>query len=550
MEIAKITGCNLYFETSDGDKGTINIPNIYSGDMSVDEYQYLGQSTINISLNTFKTFENNELFNIVIDKDEKESGEENEDMGKFYYTVISCIFPRDKNKYYSDSKVYNYIIDGPPENCSIKKNILFQVFDKQHKVKYGGAELLCTDVTGFKCIQDIQDYYNRVPYTIPIYEVCGQLNVDELESSETSFKHEYESLFINKEEAKNTTIKPDIPSSQFSTGAEAVKAADTWVEETLKPFASQHGFILCDNGIAIGNGIIGTYEETPITSDIPRGKRSEIAYDEAFVAVDKMITDNKENINTLITEEENSMFDNFVKGLEFGAIKTNDIAYTFNGICFRNAEGNYISLNPDGTFTNIYDMTVDIPIYVMPVGKDQIKIGDIIKHFDKWVMVAQIDKTTITALDPWTREIRVIIPEKSIFGFDYYTKVIDIFSGFGNSANQNSPFGNMLPFLMMSKDSDIDPMMFMLMSGQNFGGNMNPMMMYMMMSKNSGTDSKDKIFPLMMMMNSGMFGGNGCNCNGDCKCDGTANSSESAPYMFYYDNGNDEDTGDSQNSED
>lgn len=462
-----------------------------------------GASTIDISLNAFKDFENNELFNIVIDENEneEESEGEDEDMEKFYYTVVSCIFPNDKNKYYSDSKVYNYIVDGPPENCSIKKNILFQVFEKQRKVKYNGAKLLCTNITGFKSIQDIQYYYNRALYTIPIYEVCGQLNVDELESSnKASFKREYECEFSQ-------------------------------VDKAINSFVSQCGFIQYDNeGTAVG--------------------KSEMACNEAFAAVDKMIEDNKENINTLITEEENSMFDNVVKGLEFGAIKTNDIAYTFNGICFRNADGNYISLNPDGTFTNIYDMTVDMPIYVMPVGKDQIKIGDIIKHFDKWVLVAQIDKTTITALDPWTREIRVIIPEKSIFGFDYYTKVIDIFSGFGNSANQNSPFGNMLPFLMMSKDSDIDPMMFMLMSGQNFGG-MNPMMMYMMMSKNSGTDSKDKILPLMMMMNSGMFGGNGCNCNGDCKCDGTANSSESAPYMFYYDNGNDEDTADSsQNSED
>lgn len=506
----------------------MNIPNIYSGDISIRDDECYGAPTIDISLNVFKSFENKELFNIVIEQDEKEnekeSEEENEDMEKFYYTVVSCIFPKDNNAYSLDSKVYHYIIDGPPENCSIKKNTLFQVFEKQHKVKYNGAKLLCTDITGFKCIQDIQDYYNRIPYTIPIYEVCGQLNVDELESSNgASFKREYEGEF--SQEAMNSFVSQ--------------------VDKVMNSFASQYGFIQYNNeGTAIG-----TYEGIPLTSDII-GNRNEIPYDEAFAAVGQMIEDNKENINTLITEEENSMFDNVVKGLEFGAIKTNDIAYTFNGICFRDADGNYTSLNPDGTFTNVYDMVMDIPIYVMPVGKDQIKVGDIIKHFDKWVLVAQIDKTTITALDPWTREIRVIIPEKSIFGFDYYTKVIDIFSGFGNSANQNSPFGNMLPFLMMSKDSDIDPMMFMLMSGQNFGGNMNPMMIYMMMSKNSGTDSKDNLLPLMMMMNSGMFGGNGCNCNGDCKCDGTANSSESVPYMFYYDNGNDEDTDDLQNSED
>lgn len=495
LEIAKITNCIMNFEATDGKRGIITIPNICESNLSITN-SIDGTLGIDLSLNVSPS-STKELFRVEMEND-KES-EEKMDKMEMRYTVISCIFPSNSDEYYSDSKVYHYIVDGPPENCSIKKNTLFQVFEKQHKVKYNGAKLLCTDITRFKCIQDIQDYYNRVPYTIPIYEVCGQFNVDELESSnEASFKREYEGEFSQADKAMNSFVSQ--------------------VDETLNSFVSQCGFISYDNeGTAVG--------------------KNGMACDEAFAAVDKMIEDNKENINTLITEEENSMFDNIVKGLEFGAIKTNDISYTFNGICFRNADGNYASLNPDGTFTNVYDMVMDIPIYVMPVGKDQIKVGDIIKHFDKWVMVAQIDKTTITALDPWTREIRVIIPEKSIFGFDYYTKVIDIFSGFGNSANQNSPFGNMLPFLMMSKDSDIDPMMFMLMSGQNFGGGMNPMMMYMMMSKNSGTDSNDKILPLMMMMNNGMFGGNGCNCNGDCKCDGTANSSESAPYSFYYDTG-------------
>ena len=235
-------------------------------------------------------------------------------------------------------------------------------------------------------------------------------------------------------------------------------------------------------------------------------------------------------------KEEKSMFDKMMKNIEFGKVNTSDLAYTFNGICFRDADGNYTSLNPDGTFTNVYDMVMDIPIYVMPVGKDQIKVGDIIKYFDKWVMIAQIDNTTITTIDPWTREIRVIIPEKSVFGFDYYTKVIDIFSGFNTNANSSNPFGNMLPFMMMSDKSDIDPMMLMMMmNGQNIN-DMNPMMMYMMMSKDSGI-KKDNMLPLMMMMNSGMFGGNSCNCGNGCKCDGTANTTESAPYSFYYDTG-------------
>lgn len=421
---------------------------------------------------------------------------------KMRYTVISCIFPSNSGEYYSDSKVYHYIIEQSPSECNINKNRLFKVYDELGLAKYNGVNLLCIKKQGFYCYKDIIDVFQKYLFTIIKYTVSKDtIDVDSLEPVKLL----------------NDTTKPQKAKSLVCDAAPILTSS---IEETNK--------VADDFGTTMDKAV-----EELLNNESSFKKEYTCNFNS---------TDN--------TEEEKSMFDKMMKNIEFGKVNTSDLAYTFNGICFRDADGNYTSLNPDGTFTNVYDMVMDIPIYVMPVGKDQIKVGDIIKHFDKWVLVAQIDKTTITALDPWTREIRVIIPEKSIFGFDYYTKVIDIFSGFGNSANQNSPFGNMLPFLMMSKDSDIDPMMFMLMSGQNFGGNMNPMMMYMMMSKNSGADSKDNLLPLIMMMNSGMFGGSNCNCNGDCKCNGTANSSESAPYMFYYDNGNDEDTDDSQNSED
>lgn len=424
------------------------------------------------------------------------------DKMKMRYTVVSCIFPSNSGEYHSDSKVYHYIIEQSPSECNINKNRLFKVYDELGLAKYNGVNLLCIKKQGFYCYKDIIDVFQKYLFTIIKYTVSKDtIDVDSLEPVKLL----------------NDTTKPQKAKSLVCDAAPTLTSS---IEETNK--------VADDFGTTMDKAV-----EELLNNESSFKKEYTCNFNS---------TDN--------TEEEKSMFDKMMKNIEFGKVNTSDLAYTFNGICFRDADGNYTSLNPDGTFTNVYDMVMDIPIYVMPVGKDQIKVGDIIKHFDKWVLVAQIDKTTITALDPWTREIRVIIPEKSIFGFDYYTKVIDIFSGFGNSANQNSPFGNMLPFLMMSKDSDIDPMMFMLMSGQNFGGNMNPMMMYMMMSKNSGADSKDNLLPLIMMMNSGMFGGSNCNCNGDCKCNGTANSSESAPYMFYYDNGNDEDTDDSQNSED
>lgn len=405
-------------------------------------------------------------------------------MAKFYYTVVSCIFPKN-GEYYSDSKVYHYIIKQLPNICSINKNTLFQVRDNSGSLKYHGAKLLCVNKQGFYCYKDIHDVFQKELFTIDEYTTSKDtIDVDSLKPLNDTIEPQKEKLWV-------CDTAPILTSS---------------IEETNKVF----------------DDFCATMDKA--VEDL---LNNESSFKKEYTC-DFNLTDN--------TEEEKSMFDKMMKNIEFGKVNTSDLAYTFNGICFRDADGNYTSLNPDGTFTNVYDMVMDIPIYVMPVGKDQIKVGDIIKYFDKWVMIAQIDNTTITTIDPWTREIRVIIPEKSVFGFDYYTKVIDIFSGININADSSNPFGIMLPFMMMSDKSDIDPMMLMMMNGQNLNG-MNPMMMYMMMSKNSTAGDKDSMLPLMMMMNNGMFGGNSCNCGNGCKCDETANATQSAPYTFYYNTG-------------
>lgn len=497
MEIGKIKECSFRFEIDDGRKGTIVIPKILNSSANIIHDD--GSSTIDLSFDVLPDPDTKELFRVEMEND-KES-EDKMDKMKMRYTVVSCIFPSNSGEYYSDSKVYNYIVNGPPCDCNIDKNMLFQVYDDDAGVlKHNGAKLLCVNKLGFYCYEDIYDVFDQTLYTIDRYTVSKDtIDVDSLEPVKLL----------------NDTAKPQKAKSLVCDTAPILTSS---IEETNKVF----------------DDFCATIDKA--VEDL---LNNESSFKKEYTC-DFNLTDN--------TEEEKSMFDKMMKNIEFGKVNTSDLAYTFNGICFRDADGNYTSLNPDGTFTNVYDMVMDIPIYVMPVGKDQIKVGDIIKYFDKWVMIAQIDNTTITTIDPWTREIRVIIPEKSVFGFDYYTKVIDIFSGFGNSANQNSPFGNMLPFLMMSKDSDIDPMMLMMMmNGQNLNG-MNPMMIYMM-SKNSTAGDKDSMLPLMMMMNNGMFGGNSCNCGNGCKCDGTANATESAPYSFYYDTGAADNSGDdSQNS--
>lgn len=193
-----------------------------------------------------------------------------------------------------------------------------------------------------------------------------------------------------------------------------------------------------------------------------------------------------------------NMFNNLMKNFKFGKMDTNAIKYSFNGIAFQTEDNDYVVYNPDMTFTNVSEMVMDIPIYVMPVPKSDIKIGDIIIHNSEFVIVQSIESKEIRVARPRTKEIVGIIPEKSVFGFDFYTKVIDFTKNFSNSATSSNPFGN-LPMLMMmdNKDSNNDMLMLMMMSGGAMDFN-NPMFMYMMMFK---SDDKSNLLPLMMLMN-------------------------------------------------
>lgn len=195
-------------------------------------------------------------------------------------------------------------------------------------------------------------------------------------------------------------------------------------------------------------------------------------------------------------KEEHNMFNNLMKNLEFGKINTNAIKYSFNGIAFATNDGSYVVYNSDMTFTNVSDMVMDIPIYAMPVAKSDIEVGDIIKHHDTFVIVQSITDTEIRVANPLTREVVNIIPEKSIFGFDFYSKVIDFTKNFNTGATENNPFGNLPLFMMMDNKKDNGMLMYFMM---NNGGKIDfnsPMMMYLMMSN---SDDKSNLLPLLLM---------------------------------------------------
>lgn len=226
-------------------------------------------------------------------------------------------------------------------------------------------------------------------------------------------------------------------------------------------------------------------------------------------------------------ENENMDTNKMFAGFDFGPVSDN-VKLSPYGMAIRNADGRYVSY--DTKSGNIIDVEVfnfenHNLIFKMPVAVSAIAVGDAIVHMKKPMFVTSVENG-ITAIDIYNGEIKTIMPAQNMFGFNYVTKVVSMLNFTGaNAPTAENPFGNMLPFMMMSdgfKSDNSDKFMMMaMMNGGNFTNMMNnPMMMYAMMNSKS---NMEEMVPFLMM--SGIFNSsmvstpveNNCNCNcGNC----------------------------------
>ena len=188
---------------------------------------------------------------------------------------------------------------------------------------------------------------------------------------------------------------------------------------------------------------------------------------------------------------------------DFGPMTNNDnVHLSPYGIAIKNAAGTWVSYDTKSDAiidVDIFNFNASKYLFKMPVALKDVAVGDILIHNRKPVFVLDV-KNGVYVVDPTAGEKKEILLTKNMFGFDFATKVISMFAAFDTAPTAESPFGNMLPFLMMGEDNgnDIDPMvMFMLMqNGKDFASN--PMMLYFLMNKNSDGGN---LLPLMFMMN-------------------------------------------------
>ena len=258
------------------------------------------------------------------------------------------------------------------------------------------------------------------------------------------------------------------------------------------------------------NTIFATTLADPTT--ITLGSQIDAIKDKCAMIDDDYIND---RINKVLNEQ--NTFNNNVdnkKGnkkmkafnFDFGPCTTDNIRMSMYGLAVKNANGTWVSYNPESKEiidVDIFNFDGGKFLYKMPVAIKDVKVGDIVIHNRKAMFVTEVAEAGMTAIDPQAGEEKKILLTKSPFGFNFATKVVSLFNMTSDAPTPDAPFGNMLPFLMMSESNgefDMNTMLMLSMMGGQ--GSMdfakNPMMMYFLMKD---TKNMDELLPLMFMGN-------------------------------------------------
>ena len=217
---------------------------------------------------------------------------------------------------------------------------------------------------------------------------------------------------------------------------------------------------------------------------------------------------NDEAAGFSINRKENDSM-NLFKNFDFGSCENDNVKMSMYGLAVKNATGSWVSY--DAKTKTVID--VDILnfdggkyMYKMPVALKDVAIGDVVIHNRKPVFVTAVAAEgdgRISAVDPAAGEEKIILLTRSPFGFDFVTKVISLFEGFADGASKNSPFGNILPFILMNdshNSNDLFPLLFMANGGKVDMSN--PMMLYFLAKGNNG--SSDAL-PFLFLANGSGF---------------------------------------------
>lgn len=205
-------------------------------------------------------------------------------------------------------------------------------------------------------------------------------------------------------------------------------------------------------------------------------------------------------------EKEKTMTNDF----SFGPYNTNAIRISPYGMAIKNKNNKWVSYNKETDRlmdVDVINVNIDSSkiFYKIPKAVKSVEPGDIILHNGVPVFVETMHMGRFTVVNPYEGTEITILPAQSPFGFDFVT-VIMALTDCLPQADENNPFGNLLPFMLMDKDNsnnnlglmlalsgelkDIDPMMMALLC--NGSNNMSALLMMNMFNKKSKNETLNK----------------------------------------------------------
>lgn len=235
---------------------------------------------------------------------------------------------------------------------------------------------------------------------------------------------------------------------------------------------------------------------------------------------EKSIPQYLEEMGIVIKEKENN---NMKFNFDFGPVDSS-VRMSLYGMAIKNASGTYVAY--DAKSKQVMDVDIfnfegaNKFVYKMPAAFKDVAVGDVVIHARKPMFVMEKrDENRLNVLDIYDGEEKTIVLTKSPFNFDFITKVVSLFD-FSGAASAANPFGNMLPFLMLSgenKDMNVNDILPFLVMNNATPGIDNNVLMFMALS-----NSKDML-PWLLMCGSQVLP-TGCNCGcADCKSGANAN---------------------------
>ena len=410
------------------------------------------------------------------------------------------------NKNGLSPKTYNYLITKNWINS--KKNNPFTVAELTNYASvfkiitedgydYRGAEVVIVNVdrceSGFnleweylKVIKDL--VYSRSDFSLPFNPKI--FVKEDFYKEENDLNHLLDQSFNT---CSNNTISTTKVEGICNCAAESAISgilADSYSDKTnvyYNPYTTTAGSISINSDGIVCNGTNLTLKINDIQEEIEKLK-------------------NKES-------EENKMFnfENLKEKFQFGEYE--DAKMSPYGIAFQNGD-EYFAVNTktmeliDATGL-VFDFNC---VYAMPVAANAVKVGDYIIHNYSPVLVRAVHEDgTLKCWHLLAHEVVTVLPVKSPFGFNFYTKLVSLVDNMGMTPTNDNPFGNIWPLLLMNGKKDNKDMLMLMMLMNQQGGQFNPMMMYMMMDGN-----KNDFLPMMLMMNGGFNFGmtpTNCKCN-------------------------------------